>query len=189
MIEVLPCYCLQPSGEVVCVYMYVCIYTHIHMYIYTQLVCCIHGLYTIFCVVYAISHTQIVLNGLKDKPQYYKREWQVDWLSIVQSEKTTFILRWCHRVNVKFPSPQFMLKPSVRCDGIWRCLWEVIRPRPMGVEHSWMRSVSLETPASALVPSSVWGRRVVTTVLGRELGAHQTSNPPAWWSWPASLQN
>lgn len=92
-----------------------------------------------FCVVYTTSYTQIVLNGLKDKPWYYKGEWQVDWLWIVQSEKSTFKLRWCQRVNVIFPSPQFMLKPSVECDGVWSEAfgrWLGLGPREWST-HEW----------------------------------------------------
>ena len=108
-----------PSGEVVCVYRCVCIYTHTCVHIYTTCVLYTQFVHNFLCCIYNFTHTQIVLNGLKDKPWYYKGEWQVDWLWIVQSEKTTFKLRWCQRVNVIFPSPQCMLKPGVECDGVW----------------------------------------------------------------------
>lgn len=134
-----------------------------------------------FCVVYTTSYTQIVLNGLKDKPWYYKGEWQVDWLWIVQSEKSTFKLRWCQRVNVIFPSPQFMLKPSVECDGVWSEAfgrWLGLGPREWST-HQWDLCPYKRGPRECPCPFHVWGRRVNTTLLGSGTGCSSDVKSPS----------
>ena len=55
MTEVLP-RCLQPSGDVVCVYMYVCIYTHTYVHIYTTCVLYTQFVYGFF-MLYIQLHT------------------------------------------------------------------------------------------------------------------------------------